>query len=86
MSSRPMGEQARFRLARMVKPVPSPLQRLALAGEHYHVPEADRASFTLRYYPRLARMATIFSSDDSFAPPEMQRPDAGPAGRLLRPP
>jgi superfamily II DNA or RNA helicase len=69
-----LGEQARFQLARMAKPVPSPLQRLALAGEHYHVPDADRASFTLRYYPRLARMATMISSDGSFSPPQIDDP------------
>jgi superfamily II DNA or RNA helicase len=69
-----LGEQCRFRLARMAKPVPPPLQRLALGGERYHVPAADRASFTVRYYPRLARMATIISSDDSFAAPQIQDP------------
>ena len=37
--------------------VPPQLQRLALAGEHFKVPGSERASFTLRYYPRLARMA-----------------------------
>jgi superfamily II DNA or RNA helicase len=69
-----VGESARFQLARMVKPVPSPLQRLAVAGEHYYVPEADRASFTLRYYPRLARMAPMISSDGSFTPPQIHDP------------
>jgi superfamily II DNA or RNA helicase len=69
-----LGERARFQLARLAKPVPPQLQRLALAGEHFKVPEADRASFTLRYYPRLARMATMISSDGSFAAPELRDP------------
>jgi superfamily II DNA or RNA helicase len=69
-----LGERARFLLARLSKPVPPQLQRLALAGEHFSVPESDRASFTLRYYPRLARMATMTSSDGSFAAPEIRDP------------
>jgi superfamily II DNA or RNA helicase len=68
------GEHARFLLARLAKPIPSQLQRLALAGEHLQVPEADRASFTLRYYPRLARTATMLSSDGSFTAPEIRDP------------
>ncbi len=69
-----LGERARFLLARLSKPVPPQLQRLAVAGEHFSVPESDRASFTLRYYPRLARMATMTSSDGSFAAPEIRDP------------
>jgi len=69
-----LGERARFLLARLSKPVPPQLQRLALAGEHFSVPESDRASFTLRYYPRLARMATMTSSDGSFTAPELRDP------------
>jgi superfamily II DNA or RNA helicase len=69
-----LGERARFLLARLSKPVPPQLQRLALAGEHFSVPESDRASFTLRYYPRLARMATMTSSDGSFTAPEIRDP------------
>src|SRR5712691_735259 len=69
-----LGERARFRLARLAHPVPAQLQRLALAGEHYQVPEADRAAFMLRYYPRLSRMATMISSDGSFTAPEIGDP------------
>jgi superfamily II DNA or RNA helicase len=69
-----LGERARFRLARLAHPVPAQLQRLALGGEHYQVPEADRAAFMLRYYPRLARMATMISSDGSFSAPEIHDP------------
>jgi superfamily II DNA or RNA helicase len=69
-----LGERARFRLARLAKPVAPQLQRLALAGEHFAVPEADRASFTMRYYPRLARMATMTSSDGSFAASRLRDP------------
>ena len=69
-----LGERARFQLARLTKPVPPQLQRLALASDHFSVPEADRASFTLRYYPRLARMATMISSDHSFTVPELRDP------------
>jgi superfamily II DNA or RNA helicase len=69
-----LGERARFLLARLTKPAPPQLQRLALAGEHFSVPESDRASFTLRYYPRLARMATMTSSDGSFAAPQIHDP------------
>jgi superfamily II DNA or RNA helicase len=69
-----LGERARFRLARLPHPVPPQLQRLALAGEHYQVPEADRAAFMLRYYPRLARMAAVISSDGSFSAPKISDP------------
>jgi superfamily II DNA or RNA helicase len=68
-------EHARFRLARLTAPVPPQLQQLALAGEQLEVPAAGRTAFLSRYYPRLRRMATLISSDGSFAPPEISDPE-----------
>jgi superfamily II DNA or RNA helicase len=68
------GEPARFRLARLTHPVPARLQHLALADERLVVPEAGRAAFLSRHYPRLRRQATITSSDGSFTAPEISGP------------
>jgi len=59
----------RFRLARMTRPVPEPLQRMALAGESLEVPAAQHDRFRDQYYPRLRHTATVISSDGSFTPP-----------------
>ncbi len=62
----------RFQLARLVRPVPDSIQRLALGGGHLRVPDAE--AFRTRYYPRLRRAAALISSDKSFAPPEISEP------------
>jgi superfamily II DNA or RNA helicase len=59
-----------WRLARLRQPVPEQLQRQA----RLTVPAADRPAFRDRYCPRLARAATLFSSDGSFTPPAISEP------------
>jgi superfamily II DNA or RNA helicase len=65
----------RFRLARLARPVPVPLQRMALEDESLDVPAAAEPRFRDRYYPRLRRAAAVISSDGSFTPPVICGPD-----------
>ncbi|HXZ75764.1 MAG TPA: hypothetical protein VEH31_33520, partial [Streptosporangiaceae bacterium] len=65
----------RFRLARLARPVPPPLQRMALGGESLAVPSAEEARFRDRYYPRLRHAVAVISSDGSFTPPVICGPD-----------
>ncbi len=65
----------RFRLARLARPVPVPVQRMALEGESLDVPAAAEPRFRDRYYPRLRRAAAVISSDGSFTPPVICGPD-----------
>jgi superfamily II DNA or RNA helicase len=65
----------RFRLARLTRPVPPPLQQMALKGESLQVPAAEDRRFRDRYYPRLRHAATVISSDGSFTPPVISGPD-----------
>ena len=65
----------RFRLARLVRPVPPPLQQMALGGESLQVPAAEELRFRDRYYPRLRHAAAVISSDGSFTPPAISGPD-----------
>ena len=66
----------RFGLARLARPVPASLQRLAIEGGRLEVPGAAAAqhAFRTRYYPRLRNAATIISADGSFDPPEISEP------------
>jgi len=64
-----------FRLARLARPVPPPLQRMALGGESLDVPAAEEPRFRDRYYPRLQQAAAVISSDGSFTPPVICGPD-----------
>jgi hypothetical protein len=64
----------RIRLARMATPVPAALQRMAEANGHLAIPAAEQARFREEYYPRLRRVATVISSDESFTPPEISPP------------
>lgn len=64
-----------FRVARLARPVPPPLQRMALGGEPLEVPPAEEPRFRDRYYPRLRRAAAVISSDGSFTPPAICGPD-----------
>jgi superfamily II DNA or RNA helicase len=64
----------RFRLARLDRAVPPPLQRMALGGETLTVPAAGKAGFRDRYYPRLRRTADLISSDGSFTAPAIGGP------------
>jgi superfamily II DNA or RNA helicase len=65
---------SRFRLAKLVKPVPSQLQQMALASQRLTVPSAEQARFTEEYYLRLRQATTVTSSDGSFTPPEISGP------------
>jgi superfamily II DNA or RNA helicase len=65
----------RFRLARLARAVPPPLQRMALGGEPMAVPAAGETRFRDWYYPRLRQAATLISSDGSFTPPAISGPD-----------
>jgi superfamily II DNA or RNA helicase len=64
----------RFRLARLIRPVPPPLQQLALGSESLQVPAAAESQFRDRYYPRLRHAAAVISSDGSFTPPAITGP------------
>ena len=63
-----------LRIAKLAKPTPQPLQRLALDEQRLDVPAADHSRFRDEYYPRLRRMATVISSDGSFTPPAISDP------------
>ena len=65
----------RFWLARLVRPVPPALQKMALGGESLQVPAAEELRFRDRYYPRLRHTAAVISSDGSFTPPAISGPD-----------
>jgi superfamily II DNA or RNA helicase len=64
----------RFGLARLGRPVPGPLQEMALAGERLNVPAGEQDAFLGRFYPRLRQAATVTSSDGSFTPPVVSGP------------
>ena len=72
----PTAEPANWhiRLARMVKPVPRELRKLALDNRHLVVPATEHDRFRDDYCPRLRHTATIVSSDGSFLPPEISAP------------
>ena len=64
-----------FGLARLARPVPTALQRMALGGGSLEVPAADEPRFRERYYPRLRQAAAVVSSDGSFTPPVIVGPE-----------
>jgi superfamily II DNA or RNA helicase len=64
----------RFRLARLARPVPPDLQRMALAGQRLQIPAAEQPRFRDEYYPRLRHTAPVISSDGSFEVPEISAP------------
>ena len=64
----------RFRLARMVRPVPAALQELALSRQPLEIPPADESRFLGQFYPRLRQMASLLSSDGSFSLPAVSAP------------
>ncbi|MCV7125638.1 DEAD/DEAH box helicase [Mycobacterium lacus] len=63
-----------LRLARLDKPVPTALQRMALDGQALVIPAAEAARFAAEYYPRLRHVAAVTSSDESFTPPAIAGP------------
>ncbi|MEQ6324850.1 DEAD/DEAH box helicase [Mycobacterium canetti] len=63
-----------LRLARLDKPIPAALQRMALGDQTLTIPADEAARFAAEYYPRLRHIATITSSDQSFTPPAITGP------------
>jgi len=63
-----------LRLARLDRPAPEVLQRLALGDEPLVIPAGEAARFAAEYYPRLRHIAAVTSSDESFTPPEIIGP------------
>ncbi len=63
-----------LRLARLDKPAPEALQRIALSDQPLVIPADEAPRFAADYYPRLRRIAAITSSDDSFTPPTIVGP------------
>jgi superfamily II DNA or RNA helicase len=63
-----------LRLARLDKPAPEALQRMALGDEPLVIPGVLAARFAAEYYPRLRHIAVVTSSDESFTPPEIVGP------------
>jgi len=66
--------QWRPRLARLARPVPPPVQRMALEGHRLEIPAGEQDRFRDEFYPRLRHQATIVSSDGSFTPPTISDP------------
>lgn len=67
-------DDAGTRLARLDKPAPEALQCMALGGHPVVIPASEATRFTAEYYPRLRHTATVTSSDDSVALPEITGP------------
>jgi len=63
-----------LRLARLDKPAPEALQRMALGDQPLVIPAGEAPRFAADYYPRLRRIAAITSSDESFTPPTIVGP------------
>jgi superfamily II DNA or RNA helicase len=63
-----------LRLARLDKPAPVALQRMALGDEPLVIPADEATRFVTEYYPRLRHIAAVTSSDESFALPEIVGP------------
>ncbi len=64
----------RFRLARLINPVPTQLHQLATSRESLTVPAAEERRFCEEFYPRLRHAASIISSDGSFPLPAISPP------------
>ena len=64
-----------FRLIRLVRRVPVPLQKMALGPGLPEVPAAGQDRFGERYFPRLSQAAPLTSSDGSFPPPVITGPE-----------
>jgi superfamily II DNA or RNA helicase len=63
-----------LRMAKLAKPAPRRLQRLALDQGQLSVPATDQSRFRDEFYPRLRQAATVISSDQSFTPPVISDP------------
>jgi hypothetical protein len=68
------GGDGPLRIARLARPVPPALQRLALEGRSLQVPAEAHTRFCEEFYPRLRQMARVISADGSFTPPTLPDP------------
>jgi superfamily II DNA or RNA helicase len=64
-----------FRLVKLARRVPLPLQKMTLGREPLEVPAAGQDRFLEQYYPRLSRAAPLTCSDGSFTPPVIRGPE-----------
>ena len=64
----------KFRLARLVTPVPGQLQEVTLSRQSLTIPAADEARFRQQFYPRLRHAASLISSDGSVSLPAISAP------------
>lgn len=64
----------RARFARLTRPVPSSVRRLAIEGGPLRVPAEGRRRFRDEFTPRLRGRTTIASSDGSWEPPAVVGP------------
>ncbi len=67
-------ERRRLTLVRLAKPAAAALQRMVLGGERLRIPAGELSRFAEELYPALRSVATVVSSDGSFAPPEISAP------------
>jgi superfamily II DNA or RNA helicase len=67
-------ERRRLLLVRLIKPAPPRLQRMVLDGERLEIPAHELGHFAEELCPALRNIATVVSSDGSFAPPEISTP------------
>jgi superfamily II DNA or RNA helicase len=63
-----------YGLAKLSRPVPAPLQRMAMEQDHLEIPADALARFRDGYYLRLRQLAAMTSSDGSFVPPQVSGP------------
>ncbi|MCI0685669.1 MAG: DEAD/DEAH box helicase [Sporichthyaceae bacterium] len=63
-----------LRLAKLARPAPPRLQRLALDRQRLDVPATDHTRFRDEYYPRLRHLAAVISTDGCFTPPAISDP------------
>jgi superfamily II DNA or RNA helicase len=64
----------RFRLARLINPVPIEVQQLAMSRQALTIPAAQERRFREQYYPRLRNVASLISSDGSYDLPAISPP------------
>ena len=61
-------------LVRLAHPAAPPLQRMVLDGQRLAIPASELERFATEISPALGRVATLVSSDGSFAAPEVSAP------------
>ncbi|MDJ0395128.1 SNF2-related protein [Rhodococcus sp. G-MC3] len=69
------GRIHRFGLARLIKPIPRDLRRVASTASPIDIPMEDRVTFAASYLPALQRSSAIVSSDGTYTPPTISEPE-----------